>query len=1053
MRNKSCLRWSPLLGLLALLILCIAAISIVYFQARARAFNSRPLVLIYSPINHEQARIGDGMIVQAMARSKRGVNRMELWVDDVFVAAQENPAGKPVSPLVFNAAWEPNSLGNHLVLVRAISADGVDGQAAMSIEVIGKGETALSGHIAQEGETFDSIAEQFGVSPEELAELNPGIDPGSIAPGDELIVPGGEDRTEESLTDEDGILGSDLPESESPPLPDDSSPGDFLEVLELIPFLEAWFQEVPASDELLSLRVEALSLETDAAYESLHCYIGIADGLPRWYPDSDNDQTTDESFDLLGDQMWDIGEYLSGEAAPTITWPGNQALSLDATCVGILGGGTEAVELGQLLLEIPPVEWDGIARWSPEANSEGSFTLEYRVSRAMADDHGAQIWLDPSMTPPTNLTLAGTWAGGYSLYWSYQPRSDEEPIDGFRVYLNGTLLWVEPPDARTTALPSQWLFPCVEPYNFTVTAFREGYPDGPESIPSTPPVIIEAEPENCQRVVYVTFLNLTTHDLGGDGRYENRSGDVGPVYGYVYANDQQASFDGRSETWGGLGFSHNSQYDIRDLTHSSNWQGSGPAQFRVELAENEYLEVGFHIDDEDTGSCNDPSDPGCDELVCAGEAMINVDVDTTSDVRTIQSRDGRCDVTYTLGLGAGFPAEDYGGEIPLPWLSVEDLTMTEAGQIRIHVRNTGRASWPSREVKAAITRPSGEIVNVLSWPAISLAPGEVSILQSATINFGDLPVCVILDPDNEVEESGDRFESTGILSSHLPFCMKLPDLAITAVEYDTEGGRLLVTVQNQGEGVLENRTIALSLHPVGGGPALPSMEHPAISLGSWETTVLTMTANESLHSGWFNGYVVTIDPDDLIAESNNDNNSHTVPGGARLRLAWEQIMAPYEARNRVEFDLRAYIVSAGSRRQVADWQITQNIDWSTCGHDLTHGECSKTFAPMSPYDTDWFNITGDEALEINVYVNHEYPVRDEFGHTFTWLAATETYRVMDGLPAGNLDFQRGCTMIQEGTGDHGWVLGRFWDWAPSLGYWHEWLWYVDFNLCREDGGD
>ena len=51
--------------------------------------------------------------------------------------------------------------------------------------------------------------------------------------------------------------------------------------------------------------------------------------------------------------------------------------------------------------------------------------------------------------------------------------------------------------------------------------------------------------------------------------------------------------------------------------------------------------------------------------------------------------------------------------------------------------------------------------------------------------------------------------------------MKLPDLAITATEYDADGGRLLVTVQNQGEGVLEDRSIALSLHPVGGGPALP----------------------------------------------------------------------------------------------------------------------------------------------------------------------------------------------------------------------------------------
>jgi len=175
---------------------------------------------------------------------------------------------------------------------------------------------------------------------------------------------------------------------------------------------------------------------------------------------------------------------------------------------------------------------------------------------------------------------------------------------------------------------------------------------------------------------------------------------------------------------------------------------------------------------------------------------------------------------------------------------------------------------------------------------------------------------VILDPDNEVEEWGDRLESTGVIQSHPPICMKLPDLVITGVEYDPEGSRLLVTVQNQGEGLLENRTIALSHGPLGGGPPAAPGEHASISLGPWETTVLNMTAAESIHSQWSDGYVVRVDPHDLITESNNDNNSYTVPGGARLRLVWTHITAPYEARNRVDFELSAYIVSAGSRRQM-----------------------------------------------------------------------------------------------------------------------------------------
>jgi hypothetical protein len=356
-------------------------------------------------------------------------------------------------------------------------------------------------------------------------------------------------------------------------------------------------------------------------------------------------------------------------------------------------------------------------------------------------------------------------------------------------------------------------------------------------------------------------------------------------------------------------------------------------------------------------------------------------------------------------------------------------------------------------VKAAIARPTGEIVTVLSWPAIALAPGETTILQSATTDFGSSPICVILDPDNEVEEWGDRLEGAGVITSHAPFCMQLPDLVITSVEYEPEAGHLLVTLQNQGEGVLENRTIALSHGPLGAGPAAAPREHPLISLGPWETTVLTMTADERLHSQWFDGYIVRVDPNNLVAESDNDNNSYTVPGGTRLRLAWQKIVAPYDARNRVEFQLRAFIVSAGSRQQVADWQIAQNIDWDTCGHDATDGECSKVFEPFSQFDTDWFNIAGDEALQINVSLSHQYPVRDEFGHTFTWLAVTQTYRVEDGWGAGGLDQHNACTLVSEGPGNHGWVLDHFWDWAPSLGYYQEWLWYVNFNLCRENAGD
>jgi hypothetical protein len=96
-----------------------------------------------------------------------------------------------------------------------------------------------------------------------------------------------------------------------------------------------------------------------------------------------------------------------------------------------------------------------------------------------------------------------------------------------------------------------------------------------------------------------------------------------------------------------------------------------------------------------------------------------------------------------------------------------------------------------------------------------------------------------------------------------------------------------------------------------------------------------------------------------------------------------------------------------------------------------------------------FQVLGDETLEISVSVGNDRPVRDDYGHTFTWMAAAETYGVADGWGAGEYDPVSGsCAGVGQGPGDHQWVLGSYSEWAASLGYWHDWDWYVDFNVCK-----
>ncbi|MBM3499083.1 MAG: LysM peptidoglycan-binding domain-containing protein [Armatimonadetes bacterium] len=1037
MKKRGCILWGAAAGLLALVALCLAAATLVYMQARNRALESQPLVLIHFPGNHEQVRVGEGVVVHASARSKSGISRVELWADGELLTVRDHPEIGPASPLVLTGRWQTDSRGSHVLLVRAISADGAEGQATVSVEAIGEVEPALGGHLVAEGETIESIAAQYGVDPEELEALNPDLDPGGLAPGYELMVPGGDLAAEEPTAGED--IGDPAPTAGDEPVADGRAPGGPADVAEDMGVPEDWIRHARLAGQPVSLRVEALSLQTDADYEGLHCYIGLAGNPPRWYPDLDGDQATDESFAPLGGGRWDAAEQLAGEQALILTRSDGQPLSLDAACVGIRGSGTDAVELGRLVLEIPHEEWDGVTRRSPEASGEGSFSLEYRVAPADERPHGIPLWLDPSMTAPTDLQLQPRRLG---LHWVYRPRGDEEPIDGFRIYLNGMVLWVEPPNSRSTDLPPEWLYPpCGESFVFTVTAFRQGFPDGPESMPAAP-VIIEADPERCRPRWIVTFLTLTTYNLGGDGLYEDRSGDVGPAYGFFYANDQQASFDGRNETWGGLGLDHNSEYGVDELTDSATWAGSGPAQFQVELVDGEMLTLGFHIDEENTGRCHDSDDPGCDDLVCEGDVTFLPSLAASEGTIDARAGEGNCAVSYTLVPVVGSPSVESGGGVPLPWLTVEDLAVGEASQVRIHVRNIGVAGWASRDLKVELLRPTAESIAVDTWEDFSLGPGETAILESPLL-VADGPVCILLDPDREVAQELDTLEDRGV-HSRGPVCMDLPDLVILGVEYDWEAGRGIVTVQNQGEGTLDERTVELNLHPNGGGLAAPPAEHPGITLAPRETAVLTMTAPGGVHSTWFDGYEVTVDPGNEILESDDVNNSFTVPAGNHLELEVGGFQTPYPARNLTEFRILVSADSAGSR-PLADWTIqTDEVDPSSCDR---HMGCKWTFSG-DEYETK-FDIAGEEVLRITVYANLERRMQDDLGHTFTWMAAQWDYTAQDNWGAGGEDARNGCTLITEGPGVHRWVLGRYWDYGVTD---EDQPWSVTFFLCEDSGG-
>lgn len=995
MNTKGCVRWGLWLGLPALAMVCIVAASLAYFQARARAFNSRPLVLIHSPINHEQAWVGDRIVVHATGREDGGLRRIELWVDNVFVDAHNAPEGSAPTTLVFSGSWVPSAEGNHTLIVRTIAADGMKGQASVQVEALVQGEADSGTHMVEKGETLETIAEEYGTTPEELAASNPDFGPGGPAPGDVLVIPDEEPPT----------AGGGVPEagSSEPPTPEADAPGTVGPVIELL-----WLGPLElidfGADEPTGLRVEFLSLTTNTDYEQLHCYVGSGDAPPRWYPDADGDQTTDETFaqegtDSGGGMMWSV-ESLSNGYTPLIFWPRNRDLPIEISCVGVTGGGTESLDLGRWADTVSPDQWTGIPLAEGATGEDGSFSVEFSITRVGSGGNSVPLFLDTNMTPPTNAHLRHNLGNSStSLRWEYEPRSDppEEPIDGFRIYLNGTLQWVEPADVRDSNLPPEWYNPpCGTTYTFAVTAFRHGSPDGPESLPSI--AILEQPTEGCTREVQITFLTLKTFNLGDDGDAGDRTGDVGPIYGEFYANGQVITFDGGDLGSHGLdmpsGLSHYTTYNLGEMSADPAWRFSGVPSLIVDIPVGGTFEFGYNIWDED----NNPDDLICEDwLTLYEDNSYNPNYDNYSG-ELDQVHDGvlgshvgtagSCEVTYQLGPAFGSPVgSGMAGEEPLPWIEVEDYGIVDeaTGQVQIHVRNTGSATWAGRDLNVELQSRDGVSLGVYTWPEFTLEPGERIVLEQPDMRLAvPFDACVVIDPFDEVLE---ELERSGALS-HGPVCPGLPDLRISDVTYEPNYNQIKVTVINAGDKELANRTLSFETYLPDGSPLYIIGSRPNVSLGRWNgSNALVFSlhgVDETVRQRMLEGYSVVVNPDNTILESDTTNNTFNVPASNQLRIRLMGLRVLYNYRNSTEFFFTAFVGSGAERRQVADfhfedidlaceyWTMHRNNDYRVCREYL--------FDAHTDNSTPWFPISGDETLEINVRTTH----RGGFDRTYSY---------------------------------------------------------------------
>ena len=1011
-RKNSRVLWI-ILGLIAIFFLMLLALFALISVNRniqsEKNFNSRPLVLIHAPLNHEIFETGEVVSVHATAREASvGLGSVELWVDDVRIAIRPAPEGETPDSLLLSESWIPTVPGRHVVIVRAAASNGVQGQATVLVEVVERAGTTTGLYPVEEGDTLVSIAEAVGSTPEELSGLNPDLGGSDPNPGDDLVIPGADGSGE--VTDRDGTDGEEPEPGEgdddvapgggeededTSPDPEDDPPGDedpFAEMREVFPDMGG--DEAVFHGEPVALRVEILDLSTAATdMEGLYCYLDLGLQPTLRAPDVDGDPTTDESFAPLGSGAWDVATYLAGGNAPIVYWTDGEALPFGIACVGIAAGGTDAVPLNSLEGDFPPGMWDGTVFHDVLENYEYS----YRITR-VNDMRAAPLYLDPDMTPPTNIRLDEESS---SLLWDFSPRADEDAITGFRIYLNGSLQWVETAGQRASRLPPEWFNPpCGTTYTFAVTAYRFDLPDGLESPPGEASLTAPSEGEGCQQQIAITFLTLETFDLGGDVSHERRDGDVGPPYGEFFANQWQASFDARDDLFIPMGLRHNTVYNLAEVATYPDWGFNMQPNTVVTIPEGDSLELGFTINDHDAGRCSYDGDPDCDDVVCQGSLTVTDSLDLHQE-GIIYSTNRRCQVAYNFSPAPGSPLGSgaAGSELPLPWLDILDVNVNdESGEVSFILHNTGSAAWSGRPLEVAMRTRTGEELGVITYDSFELAAGQR--MGMGSLGMGVEPpydVCVMVDPNNMVQEYYEAYDGR----SHNWYCPQLPDLMITDVQYDASGrGRMLVTVRNTGRGGLEHRNVNLHWDLADGSSVGLLRVFEDISLRPFESTVFEVAGIDAgTRASLEGGYSVYVDHIWNIAESNEDNNIYTV-SPVRLKVwscnscipehysggVWQwDSMDIFVNKVRGSISEEIYYVR---REEYSAWDGTPHIWHLGCESGLTCDTGSRVF-----------NILEDEKLQVRVLVEQNYIV-----YTIDLGDITRTFTVDDewgGFPAAD----------------------------------------------------
>lgn len=137
--------------------------------------------------------------VQVQVYTALPVEKVEFWVDGELLDTYLPPAGEDSGTVTWQTNWPHADPGSYLLTARAVAADGeVTVSNVVAYTRVVAYDPSLV-HTVEEGESLETIADQYGVDADQLVPQNPVG--GEASPGDQVSIPIAQPQPDAPLED------------------------------------------------------------------------------------------------------------------------------------------------------------------------------------------------------------------------------------------------------------------------------------------------------------------------------------------------------------------------------------------------------------------------------------------------------------------------------------------------------------------------------------------------------------------------------------------------------------------------------------------------------------------------------------------------------------------------------------------------------------------------------------------------------------------------------------------------------------------------------------